>query len=153
VKLLIGTFLFSVASALIPVLNVEAYLAVVAAKAAEFSDWELALVAGLGQTAGKVVWYYVGLNSLKLRWIQRKMATQKWADSYERWHRRIHGRPVVAGLITFTSSVTGFPPLAVIAVLAGTLRMSFPVFLATVLAGRTIRFWAVLAGVGLLFGH
>jgi membrane protein YqaA with SNARE-associated domain len=59
----------------------------------------------------------------------------------------------VAGLITFTSSVTGFPPLAVIAVLAGTLRMSFPVFLATVLAGRTIRFWAVLAGVGLLFGH
>ena len=42
---------------------------------------------------------------------------------------------------------------AVIAVLAGTLRMNFTVFLGTVLVGRTIRFWLVLAGVGLLFGH
>lgn len=152
-KLLLGTFLFSVASALIPVLNVEAYLAVVAAKAADLSNWQLALVAGFGQTVGKVVWYYVGLNALKVRSIQRKMETPKWAESYERWHRRIHGRPVVAGLVTLTSAVTGFPPLAVIAVLAGSLRMSFAVFLGTVLVGRTVRFWAVLAGVGLLFGH
>ena len=54
---------------------------------------------------------------------------------------------------TFASAVTGFPPLAVIAVLAGTLRMNFPIFIVTVVAGRTIRFWLVLAGVGLLFGH
>jgi membrane protein YqaA with SNARE-associated domain len=49
--------------------------------------------------------------------------------------------------------VTGFPPLAVIAVLAGTLRMNFTIFIVTVVVGRTIRFWLVLAGVGLLIGH
>lgn len=152
-KLLLGTFLFSVASALVPVLNVEAYLAVVAARAAELSAWQLAFVAGLGQSAGKVIWYYVGLNALRLRSIQRKMETPKWSESYARWHRRIHGRPVVAGLVTFVSAFSGFPPLAVIAVLAGSLRMQFAVFLVTVLVGRTLRFWAVLAGVGLLFGH
>lgn len=152
-KLLLGTFAFSVGSALIPVLNVEAYLAVVAARAEDLGVWELALVAGLGQSIGKIIWYYAGLHSLKLPWMRRKMETPKWAAAYTKWYGRIHGRPVTAGAITFVSSVSGFPPLAVIAVLAGTLRMSFPVFLVTVLAGRTLRFWAVLAGVGVFFGH
>jgi membrane protein YqaA with SNARE-associated domain len=153
VKLVIGTFLFSVASALIPILNVEAYLAAVAIKAQNLSDWQLAAVGGAGQSVGKILWYVAGFHSLKVRWIRQKMETEKWQLSYERWHERIVGRPVFAGAISFTSAVTGFPPLAVIAVLAGTLRMNFAVFLGTVLIGRTIRFWLVLAGVGLLFGH
>ena len=87
-------------------------------------------------------------KSLRIRWIQQKMETEKWQLSYARWHERIVGRPVLAGAISFTSAVTGFPPLAVIAVLAGTLRMNFAIFLGTVLVGRTIRFWLVLAGRG-----
>jgi membrane protein YqaA with SNARE-associated domain len=153
VKLVIGTFLFSVASALIPILNVEAYLAAVAIKAQNLSDWQLAAVGGAGQSAGKILWYVAGIHSLKVRWIRQKMETEKWQLSYERWHERIVGRPVFAGAISFASAVTGFPPLAVIAVLAGTLRMNFTIFILTVLVGRTIRFWLVLAGVGLLFGH
>lgn len=152
-KLVIGTFLFSVASALVPILNVEAYLAAVAIKAQNLSNWELAAVGGVGQGVGKVIWYLAGIHSLKLRWIRQKMETEKWQLSYARWHERIVGRPVLAGAICLASSVTGFPPLAVIAVLAGTLRMNFPIFVVTVVAGRTIRFWLVLAGVGLLFGH
>jgi membrane protein YqaA with SNARE-associated domain len=153
VKLIIGTFLFSVASALIPILNVEAYLAAVAIKAHHLSDWQLAAVGGAGQGAGKVLWYVAGTQSLRIRWIQQKMETEKWQLSYERWHERIVGRPVLAGGISFTSAVTGFPPLAVIAVLAGTLRMNFAIFIVTVFIGRTIRFWLVLAGVSMLFGH
>jgi membrane protein YqaA with SNARE-associated domain len=38
-------------------------------------------------------------------------------------------------------------------VLAGSLGMNVWVFLTTGLLGRILRFWAVLAGVGLLFGH
>jgi hypothetical protein len=38
VRLILGTFLFSVASALLPILNVEAYLAAVAIKAHDLSD-------------------------------------------------------------------------------------------------------------------
>jgi membrane protein YqaA with SNARE-associated domain len=153
VKLVIGTFLFSVASALLPILNVEAYLAAVAIKANDLSNWQLAAVGGAGQSVGKILWYFAGVHSLKLRWIQQKMETEKWQLSYERWHERIVGRPLFAGGISFASAVTGFPPLAVIAVLAGTLRMNFPIFLITVFVGRTIRFWLVLAGVGMLFGH
>jgi membrane protein YqaA with SNARE-associated domain len=153
VKLVVGTFLFSVASALIPILNVEAYLAAVAIKAQNLSDWQLAAVGAGGQTAGKLLWYLAGTQSLRLRWIRQKMETEKWQLSYARWHERIVGRPLFAGAISFTSAVTGFPPLAVIAVLAGTLRMNLAIFLGTVLVGRTIRFWLVLAGVGLLFGH
>ena len=152
-KLLIGTFFFSVASALVPILNVEAYLAAVALKAQHLSDWELAAVGSAGQTTGKVLWYFAGTQSLRIRWIRQKMETEKWQLSYERWHERIVGRPVFAGAISFTSAVSGFPPLAVIAVLAGSLRMNFAVFFVTVLIGRIIRFWLVLAGVGLLFGH
>jgi membrane protein YqaA with SNARE-associated domain len=153
VKLVIGTFLFSVASALVPILNVEAYLAAVAIKAHNLSDWELAAVGGAGQSVGKILWYFAGTQSLRISWIRQKMETEKWQLSYARWHERIVGRPLFAGAISFTSAVTGFPPLAVIAVLAGTLRMNFTIFLATVFVGRTIRFWLVLAGVGLLFGH
>ena len=152
-KLIIGTFLFSVASALLPILNAEAYLAVVAARAQNLSTWQVAAVGGLGQTVGKIIWYYAGLNSLKLAWMRKKMETEKWQASYQKWHARIVGRPWTAGGITFASAVTGFPPLAIVAVLAGTLRMNFPIFLVTVTVGRTIRFWAVLAGVGLLFGN
>jgi len=153
VKLVIGTFLFSIASALLPILNVEAYLAAVALKAHNLSDWQLAAVGGAGQGVGKILWYLAGMESLRIRRIREKMETEKWQLSYERWHQRIVGRPMLAGGITFASAVTGFPPLAIIAVLAGTLRMNFPIFMVTVFAGRTIRFWLVLAGVGLLFGH
>jgi membrane protein YqaA with SNARE-associated domain len=153
VKLVIGTFLFSVASALLPILNVEAYLAAVALKAHNLSDWQLAAVGGGGQSVGKILWYLAGIHSLKIRWIRQKMDTEKWQVSYEKWHERIVGRPLFAGAISFGSAVTGFPPLAVIAVLAGTLRMNFTIFMITVFVGRTIRFWLVLAGVSLLFGH
>lgn len=146
--LIVGTLLFSFASALIPVLNVEAYLAIVAAKLHGISPWELAAVGGVGQTLGKVVWYYAGAHSLKMPWMQKKMDTEKWAASYAKWHERIVGRPFMAGLICFAAAVTGVPPLAVISVIAGALRMNFPVFFGTVLVGRTIRFWLVLAGVG-----
>ena len=152
-KLVIGTFLFSVASALLPILNVEAYLAAVALKAHNLSDWQLAAVGGAGQSVGKIFWYIAGRESLRIKRIRQKMETEKWQVSYERWHERIVGRPVFAGTISFGSAVTGFPPLAVIAVLAGTLRMNFTLFLITVFAGRTIRFWLVLAGVAMLFGH
>ncbi|MBW8751079.1 MAG: hypothetical protein JF565_06590 [Propionibacteriales bacterium] len=152
-KLVIGTFLFSVASALLPILNVEAYLAAVALKAHNLSDWQLAAVGGGGQSVGKILWYFAGIHSLKIRWIRQKMDTEKWQISYEKWHERIVGRPLFAGAISFGSAVTGFPPLAVIAVLAGTLRMNFTIFMVTVFVGRTIRFWLVLAGVSMLFGH
>jgi len=144
VKLLLGTFLFSVASALIPVLNVEIYLA--ALPNVEDRAFEFAVVAGTGQTIGKILWFYAGIHSMKVSWLKRKMETEKWQASYQKWHQRIVGRPVLAGTITFVSAFSGFPPLAIIAVLAGSLRMNLPLFIGTTLVGRILRFWLVLEG-------
>ncbi len=143
-SLILGTFLFSVASALIPVLNVEVYLAAIP-HADDRALW-LAIVAGTGQTIGKIIWYYAGIHSMRISWLARKMETPKWQASYQKWHRRIVGRPVVAGAICLASAFSGFPPLAVIAVLAGALRMNFVVFVVTCLIGRILRFWLVLEG-------
>jgi membrane protein YqaA with SNARE-associated domain len=146
VKLILGTFLFSIASALIPVLNLEVYLSAI--PQGRSSVLLIALAAGAGQTVGKIIWYFAGMHSMKVSWLRRKMETEKWQEAYAKWHERIVGRPVLAGAITFGSAVSGFPPIAIIAVLAGSLRMNLAVFTSTVLVGRIIRFWLVLEGAG-----
>jgi len=144
VSLILGTFFFSIGSALLPLLNLEIYLG--ALPNAHDRALVLAVVAGTGQTLGKVVWYYAGVHSMKLPWLARKMESEKWQESYRRWHDRIVGRPLFAGAIVFASAISGFPPLAVVAVLAGSLEMSFVLFLVTCLVGRIARFWLVLEG-------
>ena len=146
--LIFGTFLFCVASALIPVLNAEAYLAVMATQMPDLSYWQIAVVGAAGQTVGKLIWFYAGIYSMKLPWLQRKMDKPTWQEKYDRWSERINGRPFVSGALCATAGVIGVPPLAIVAVLAGALRMNVVIFTVTVFAGRVIRFWVVLAGAG-----
>ena len=74
------------------------------------------------------------------------MEKPKNAARLETWRARTHQRPVVAGLLLFVSASVGFPPFAVVAVLAGQLRMSLTLFLTLGLLGRWLRFVAVLGG-------
>lgn len=152
-KLLIATFFYSIGSALIPVLNLEVYLGAVAAKLPDLPDVWLALIAAAGQMVGKTIWYYAGVHTMRIPWMRRKMDKPKWQASYAKWHDRFVGRPHYAAIISLASAASGFPPYAVIAVLAGSLRMHLGLFLATGLAGRWLRFWLVLAGVGLFAHH
>lgn len=147
-KLILGTFLYSIGSALIPVLNAEIPLAGI--PTGSTSAWSFAFAAAAGQTVGKVLWYYAGTHSMKLPWLRKRMETEKWQASYAKWHGRIVGRPWTGGAICFGSAVSGFPPLAVVAVLVGSLRMNLGVFVGTVLVGRTIRFWLVIEGAAIL---
>jgi membrane protein YqaA with SNARE-associated domain len=153
VGLLVATFLYAIGSALVPVLNLEVYLGAVAAKAPDAPFWELALLAGGGQMVGKVLWYHAGRHSLRLPWMRRKMDSERWQASYRRWSGWIAARHGHTGAVCLLAAFTGIPPFAVVSVLAGSLRMNFWLFLGTGLVGRTLRFAAVLAGVGLLFGH
>lgn len=148
--ILLLTFGFCILSALIPVLNAEAYLAAVAITAGHVDIVWLAAIAGLGQLVGKILWYEVGRRSMHLGWMRRQMAKPKWRKQYVKWSGRVQGRPWFSATVLFASALFGFPPLAVTAVLAGQLRMSFPVFAVTCFVGRSIRFWAVLAGVSLI---
>lgn len=144
---LLGLLLIAFASALIPLINIEAYLGVRASVADINGLWLLGFVAAFGQMIGKVIWYYLGTRALNWGWIRRKMEDPKQQARLEKWRTRTEQRPMLAGGLVFVSALTGFPPFAILAVLAGQLRMSLTVFFVLGLIGRWLRFVAVLGGV------
>lgn len=149
-KLLLVTFGLAVASALIPIINIEAYIAGIATLVDDYGVWPVSLTAAAGQTLGKAVWYEVGNASMSWPYIQKKMAAPKWQRQYEKVKSRTDERPWVGSALLFVSATVGFPPLAIMAVLAGQLRFHRLWFYATTFVGRTLRFAAVLGGVSLL---
>jgi membrane protein YqaA with SNARE-associated domain len=133
-------------SALVPLVNLEAYLGVRGSVADVGAVGTLSFAAALGQMAGKVIWYYLGANALNWGWVRRKVETPKALARLETWRTRTHERPVVTGILVFASASSGFPPFAIVSVLVGQLRMSLPLFLVLGLLGRWVRFAAVLSG-------
>jgi membrane protein YqaA with SNARE-associated domain len=146
----VALLLIGFASALVPLINIEAYLSVRAAVASVEGIWLLSLVAAVGQMFGKVIWYYLGASALSWGWVRRRAEKPKNAARLELWRARTHERPVLTGTLVFVSAFTGFPPFAVLSVLAGQLRMSLTLFLVIGLVGRWLRFAAVLGGAAWL---
>jgi membrane protein YqaA with SNARE-associated domain len=149
---LLGVLGVAFASALVPLVNIEAYLGVRGSVGGIDNVWVLGLAAGLGQMVGKVVWYYLGASSLHWGWVRRRMETPKAQARLETWRLRTHERPVLAGALVFGSAFSGFPPFAILSVLAGQLRMQLALFFGLGLAGRWLRFTAVLGGAEWLAG-
>jgi membrane protein YqaA with SNARE-associated domain len=147
---LLALLLIGFASALVPLINIEAYLSVRAAVASAEGVWLLSFVAAVGQMIGKIIWYYLGASALNWGWVRRKVEKPKTAARLETWRMRTHQRPVLTGGLIFVSAFTGFPPFAILSVLAGQLRMSLTLFLVIGLLGRWLRFAAVLGGAAWL---
>ncbi len=143
-KLVLTTLVVAFGSALLPFVNIEAYLAAVGAAVRDVGIWEVAGAAAIGQTAGKVVLYYAADWAMKLPWIRRKMASPTWAKSYARWQTWIAEHPGGTVALLFASASVGFPPLYVMAVLAGQLRVNIWLFVSTCLVGRYLRFLVLL---------
>jgi membrane protein YqaA with SNARE-associated domain len=152
VKLLLLTLGFGAVSAVIPIFNMEAYIAVAHARTDTYPALLLAFVGSLGQNLGKLVWYYLSLGALDIPWLRRRMETPRRQASFQRWRAFVHGRPLMSGVLTFVSAAVGFPPFFAMAMVAGTLRMNVVVFFVAGLLGRTLFFWAWLLGVGMVFG-
>jgi membrane protein YqaA with SNARE-associated domain len=154
--LILTTFAYMAVSALIPVFNAEAYLAGVAATVVADADpvklWLLGLLAAGGQMVGKVLWYCAGRYALEWRWLKRRTSSPRWQANVAKWQRRIGDRWWLAALFLLASAVIGFPPFAVMSVLAGQLKVPLPVFVVTGLVGRTVRFSALLSGAHWLTG-
>jgi membrane protein YqaA with SNARE-associated domain len=148
----LGLLGVSIASALIPLINIEVYLIGLAAVTSNNHIWFLAAVGGLGQMMGKMIWYYLGANALRWGWVRRKVETPKAQAKLELWRTRTQDRPIVGAALLFASALSGFPPFAIVAVLAGQLRMNIPIFLGVGFLGRTLRFAAFLGGGGVLGG-
>jgi membrane protein YqaA with SNARE-associated domain len=151
--LLLSTLGVCFVSALVPLVNAEAYLGGVAALLNGTSIWALSAVASVGQMLGKLLWYQLGRSSLGWSWVRRRTSSAAWQARLGTWQRRSRGKPWLVGVLVFASAVSGVPPFAVISVLAGQLRVPVAVFLAAGLAGRLLRFAAVLGGVGFLVDH
>jgi membrane protein YqaA with SNARE-associated domain len=133
-------------SALVPVVNIEVILAGRGSLGGLDNIWLLSLAAAFGQMLGKLVWYYLGANSLQWGWVRRKMEKPKARSRLELWRTRTQERPVLAGALVLASAASGFPPFAILSVLAGQLRMSLTLFFCLGLVGRWARFAAVLGG-------
>ena len=142
------------ASAFVPVVNIEVYLGGLAALRGGAGPAAVAVLAGtaaVGQMAGKTVFYYAGRGAVRLRSRHSarpvKPAT---AARLARFRSTVEAHPRATPPLLLLSAFVGIPPYAVVAALAGTVRVNLAVFEVTGLVGRAGRFALVLAGVGLL---
>ncbi|MEP6666427.1 MAG: hypothetical protein ABJA81_08275 [Nocardioidaceae bacterium] len=149
-KLLLATFAMGVLSAVFPLVNMEAYIAGVAAIIGDLNIWLIAFIAGIGQAVGKIPWYEVSRSSMDWPYIRRKMENPDWRRRYDRVKDLTDERPWVGIALLFASSLIAIPPLAITAVLAGQLRFNRAMFHATIIIGRTLQFAALLGGVAWL---
>lgn len=145
------TLVFTFASSVFPLLNAEIYLAAVATRISQDQVWALAIAAGAGQTLGKVLWYFGAARSVELPWFQKRLESGKFKASFETWHRRINGRPWVSAGVMLLSATLGLPPLLVMGAVAGALRMRMWIFASTIMIGRTVQSYAILAGLAMAF--
>jgi len=139
----------SIASALVPLINIEAILAVAVSRRPD-AVAALVVAATAGQMIGKLLWYWGGQHLDRAPWVARHLNKPKPKAALERWHLRAEGRPWFTAGLLFISASAGVPPYAVTAVLAGMLRVPLTVFVVTGLLGRGLRLWAIVAGASWL---
>ena len=150
-NLIWATLGYAILSSVIPIFNIEVYLAAIATQVSPEEALPLALMAGLGQAIGKLVWYWSVVRSMELPWMQRRLASEKRQAQLAMWQKRIAGRPFLAGGVTFFSGLVGIPPLLVMGVAAGVVRMNVWIFFVAIVLGRGLQSWLILAGLASLF--
>lgn len=145
------TVLVTATAGLIPLVNAELYLAAVATQIQHTEALPLAVAAGIGQMLGKLPWYFASAHSTRLPWMRRRLESGKFQASFETWRDRFQGRPWFSAGIMMMSSLVAFPPLMVMGVVAGAMRMNLWIFATTILVGRTIQSYVILAGLAAAF--
>lgn len=145
----LGALAFGVGSALLPVVNAEAY-ALVRAGQSVWGALLVVLALAIGQTAGKLVLFEAARRGSGLLRPRKPVSERR-----SRWAQR------AATLLTdnrtaapavLASALVGLPPLAAVSIAAGAAGQSRRLFLSLCLAGRTVRFGLVALPV-LLASH
>ena len=134
----ITTFAVCVAGSIVPLINTEIYL--ISAVALSPSSYVVPLVvaATLGQMAGKVVMYYAGRGVVRLP--SERVRTRMVA-----MQARLQARPRAGEAVLLASATVGLPPLYVVAIACGAVRMNLVSFIVIGTVGRLIHFAAVAA--------
>ncbi|MCX5117868.1 VTT domain-containing protein [Micromonospora sp. NBC_00362] len=135
---------YGVASALVPIVNAEAF-AVVAGQRGGHALVAVVVALALGQTAGKLLLFESarrGSGRLARRVAKRGKSGRaaaraaRWTEPIRRWlSRRRTALPTV-----LASAAVGVPPLAVVSLAAGTAGLRRWEFAVACLSGRVIRF-------------
>ena len=132
-------------SGLVPLINIELYLVGAVVAVDDGAHVAMAVTAGVGQTLGKLPYYYVGRGSLEIPWFKRRARTPgKWAARAEAWRARAEDSPVWGMGLLAVSSLVSVPPFMVVSVLAGVVRMGPVAFCTVTLLTRTARFLVVV---------
>lgn len=132
------TFAMAVASAMIPVINIEIYLLGVAALAPSAMAVPLVLAASAGQLIGKVVVYFAATGAVKL-------PGKRLRTALEAMHTTLRDRPRMGSALVFASAAASVPPFFVVTVAAGAARMTLPAFVVFGLLGRVVRVGVIVA--------
>lgn len=141
-------------SAVLPILNAEAY-ALVAAGTRPRLALALVLALAVGQTAGKLLLFEAGRRG-SARLATRRALRPRRARPASRWGSRAAvalARRRTAIPVMLAAASVGLPPLAIVSVAAGAAGHSRGVFAATCLVGRVARFATIAIPVALAVRH
>lgn len=138
--LYLGTFLYGILAGLIPfVVPAEILLFGIAAK---YTDWHVlaaaAVLTAAGQMVAKVMLYYGARGAIERAQGKRRAQIDRVQAKLEKWK----DKPLWLLLL---SSTVGLPPLYVVSLLAGALKIRIRAFLVVGMTGRVIRFAACVA--------
>jgi membrane protein YqaA with SNARE-associated domain len=133
-----GTAVFCFLGGVLPFLNVEAYLLVIASTMDAGRIWlPLAAVAAVAHMAAKLLLYAAGRGIGSGVPKRYQAHVEQVRQRLERWR---YGR---TGFV-FASAFLGFPPFYAVSILAGMLRFGWIWFVGVSLPGRFLRFAAFL---------
>ncbi len=147
-------FLVATAAGLVPLINIEVYLVGAVALVDDGALVAMASAAALGQTIGKIPYYYVGYGTISAPWLRRRAATPgKWSDRVSRWRAKAEERPVWGAGLLALSSFASVPPFMVVSVLAGVVRMNIVLFCAITFVTRLVRFLVIVLAPAWALGY
>ena len=132
----------------IPIGGAEVLVLAIAAVRPRELIMPLVLVMTLGHVLGKLLWYWVGTQHVRVRrpWLRRQV------NQAERWLRRY---PRLGGMALASSALVSVPPFHLTAIGAGVVRANVSGFAVVAFVGRGMRFGALALVpwlVGKLFG-
>jgi membrane protein YqaA with SNARE-associated domain len=146
---------YGLVSAIVPVINAEAYV-VASQVTAVAGAVPVAVGITLGQTAGKVAMFYAVREGRQLPFVKARREERRARPASAnrlRWRAfldrllQLVGDPRWGLPITFLAAFVGVPPLYAVALLAGATRMNGGWFTVMVFAGRLIRFVLIALGI------
>ena len=135
-----GTFVVCLVGGLLPLINTEVYLVGLTVLAVH-DPAPLALVvlmASLGQLVAKIILYYVGYGMFELPRGRFKAKIEAARGYAEKWRER-------PTWVVAISSTVGLPPLYLVSLVAGGIRMHLVRFVVVCLFGRIVHFAVVVA--------